>query len=70
MSKTLDVLNVIALFSNEQYESLSVQDPRYQLISYNDGSFNRSFSFDKDSKIAVYLLNNPDDKDITISVKK
>lgn len=53
-----DVLNLIALFSNEQYEQLKRLDPTYLVISNNDGNFNRTYSVDKDNKLAVYLLNH------------
>ncbi|QPI16996.1 DNA-directed RNA polymerase beta' subunit [Staphylococcus phage vB_StaM_SA1] len=65
-----DTLNIIALFSQEQYNMLKVQDPVNQLISYNDGLFNRTYSLNKDSQIAVYLLNNPKSKEVGIKVKK
>jgi len=63
-------LNIIALFSEEQYDMLKVQDPVNQLISYNDGLFNRTYSLNKDSQIAVYLLNNPKSKDVSIKASK
>lgn len=65
-----DTLNIIALFSEEQYEQLKVQDPVNQLISYNDGLFNRTYSLNKDSQIAVYLLNNPKSKDVGIKASE
>lgn len=49
---------------------LKVQDPVNQLISYNDGLFNRTYSLNKDSQIAVYLLNNPKSKDVSIKASK
>lgn len=64
-----DTLNIIALFSKEQYEAFKVQDPVNQLISYNDGLFNRTYSLNKDSQIAVYLLNNPKSKKYDIKIK-
>ena len=63
-------MNIIALFSEEQYDMLKVQDPVNQLISYNDGLFNRTYSLNKDSQIAVYLLNNPKSKDVSIKASK
>ncbi|WRM43375.1 hypothetical protein [Staphylococcus phage LY01] len=65
-----DTLNIIALFSEEQYDMLKVQDPVNQLISYNDGLFNRTYSLNKDSQIAVYLLNNPKSKNVSIKASK
>lgn len=65
-----DTLNIIALFSEEQYEQLKVQDPVNQLISYNDGLFNRTYSLNKDSQIAVYLLNNPKSKNVGIKASE
>ena len=65
-----DTLNIIALFSEEQYEQLKVQDPVNQLISYNDGLFNRTYSLNKDSQIAVYLLNNPKSKNVDIKASE
>ena len=52
-----DVLNLIALFARSQYEDFKALDPTYQLISNNDGNFNRTFSINKDNSLAVYLLN-------------
>ncbi|WPH64174.1 DNA-directed RNA polymerase beta' subunit [Staphylococcus phage vB_StaM_PB50] len=66
----MDTLNIIALFSEEQYEQLKVQDPVNQLISYNDGLFNRTYSLNKDSQIAVYLLNNPKSKNVDIKASE
>ena len=53
-----DVLNIIALFSREQYEAFQMLDPVYQIISSNDGNFNRTFTITKDAKLAAYLLAN------------
>ena len=54
-----DVLNLIALFSQSQYEKFIKMDPFNQSISMNDGLFNRTAALNKDPKVAVYLLNNP-----------
>lgn len=51
------LLNLIALFARSQYEDFKALDPTYQLISNNDGNFNRTFSINKDNSLAVYLLN-------------
>lgn len=66
--KILDVLNLIALYSQEQYEQFKTLDPVNQIISNNDGKFNRVFSLDKDSRLAVYLLSNPNSEKITVEV--
>ena len=62
------LLNLIALFSQKQYENFRRMDPYNQSISYNDGLYNRTASLDKDPKVAVYLLNNPNVDDITYEV--
>lgn len=61
--KKSDVLNIIALFSEEQCNEFEALDPVNQIISNNDGKFNRAFSLNKDSRLAVYLLNNPYSED-------
>lgn len=43
-------------------------DPYNQSISVNDGLFNRTASLDKDPKVAVYLLSNPNVDDITYNI--
>ena len=53
-----DVLNLIALFSHEQYEQFKRLDPTYQVISNNDGRFNRTYGQSKDTKLSTYLLNH------------
>lgn len=60
----MDVLNQIAQFSKEQYLELIPLDPTYQIISNNDGAFNRNFSLNKDPRLATYLLNNPHGEDV------
>ena len=62
------LLNLIALFSQEQYNKFKKMDPYYQSISVNDGLYNRKASLDKDPKVAVYLLNNPDVEDIEYKI--
>ena len=60
-------LNIIALFSREQYENFKMLDPMYQIISPNDGNFNRTFTITKDAKLAAYLLaNTKKDNEITV----
>lgn len=59
-----DVLNLIALFSQDQYKQFEVMDPQNQTISFNDGKFNRVFALDKDPRVSVYLLNNPSGNDV------
>lgn len=62
-----DVLNIIALFSREQYENFKMLDPMYQIISPNDGNFNRTFTITKDAKLAAYLLaNTKKDNEVTV----
>lgn len=62
-----DVLNIIALFSREQYESFKMLDPMYQIISPNNGNFNRTFTITKDAKLAAYLLaNTKKDNEVTV----
>ena len=63
-----DVLNLIALFGEKQYQQFHKMDPYNQSISVNDGLFNRTASLDKDPKVAVYLLSNPNADDITYNI--
>ena len=63
-----DVLNLIALFSEDQYREFSALDPINQIISNNDGKFNRTFSVDKDSRLAIYLMNNPNCEDVELEI--
>ena len=63
-----DVLNLIALFGEQQYQQFHKMDPYNQSISVNDGLFNRTASLDKDPKVAVYLLSNPNADDITYNI--
>lgn len=61
------LLNIIALFSREQYENFKMLDPMYQIISPNDGNFNRTFTITKDAKLAAYLLaNTKKDNEVTV----
>ena len=53
-----DVLNIIALFTQEQSDNFKEFIPQNLLISANNGKFNGEFSLQKDQKLAVYLLNN------------
>lgn len=62
------MLNLIALFSEEQYEQFKRMDPTYLVISNNDGKFNRTYSLSKDAKLAAYLLNHNLGEDITYDV--
>ena len=66
--KKSDVLNIIALFSEEQCNEFEALDPVNQIISNNDGKFNRAFSLNKDSRLAVYLLNNPYSEDNEVEI--
>lgn len=54
----MDVLNIIALFSQEQAKAFEIIDPCNQVISNNDGNFNPTYEFNKDSLKAIYDLNN------------
>lgn len=63
-----DVLNLIALFSDAQYQKFKKMDPYNQSISFNDGLYNRTAALDKDPKVAVYLLSNPEVDDIDYNI--
>ena len=43
-------------------------DPYNQSISFNDGLYNRTAALDKDPKVAVYLLSNPEVDDIDYNI--
>ena len=62
------LLNLIALFSDAQYQKFKKMDPYNQSISFNDGLYNRTAALDKDPKVAVYLLSNPDVDDIDYNI--
>lgn len=62
------LLNLIALFGEQQYQQFRKMDPYNQSISVNDGLFNRTASLDKDPKVAVYLLSNPNVDDFTYNI--
>jgi len=54
----MDVLNLIALFTEEQKNSFINFTPAKMIISKNNGKFNRDYDFDKDQKLGLYCLNN------------
>lgn len=61
------LLNIIALFSKEQYEGFKMLDPMYQIISSNNGNFNRTYTITKDAKLAAYLLaKSKKDNSVTV----
>ena len=42
-------------------------DPMYQIISSNNGNFNRTYTITKDAKLAAYLLaKSKKDNSITV----
>lgn len=53
------MLNIYALpGGTKQFDKFKMMDPRNMMFSHNDGSFNRTYSPEKDSAVAIHMLNN------------
>ncbi len=59
MNILMDVLNIVAIVDYKIMERFDeLYNPKYLMISKNDGKFNRRMSLIKDQMIGLYAFNN------------